>query len=345
VTDSNRDFILNISRELGRNELLLSIVNEFEGGLTISNAIDRFRLTKAVNSDCDEALEFIASHFNEFDSSDLLRDLSIDELESILSHSSLKLVSEDDLCAFVLSGLDQELSSFGLFEYVRFEYVSVGVLERFCDLVGDHLEHLNVSIWSRIRTRLLNPISIDPVKSRYRSVRLSPVEGAPLHGIISYLSRRCQGNVHEKGIVTVTGHDCHSDNSSYAASNAADLMVSSYFYSKNEPNQSLTYDFGDRRVNLSHYSLRSQYNAGENGYYLQSWVIEGSVDGANWTEVDRHEEDRSLNYRNPVQCFSVQNGGTDFRFVRLQQTGPNQYYSPNHCLVISGFELFGGLTE
>jgi hypothetical protein len=172
-----------------------------------------------------------------------------------------------------------------------------------------------------------------------------PVDGAPLNGIISYLSRQCDGNVHTAGLVTITGHDRNGGDPSDAAWNAADLLGNNYFYSKNEPNQWLDYDFGSRRVNLSHYTIRSRYNGSENDFYLRSWVIEGSVDGNTWTEIDRREDDHSLNFKNPVRLFAVDSVSGEFRHVRLRQTGPNQYSSSDHRIIISGFELFGSLTE
>jgi hypothetical protein len=344
VNDSNRDFLLAVSRELGSSELLLTLVKEVEGDMTVSNAIKRFDLMKTAKCGIDDAIEFIASHFGEFAGSDL-EVLSISELALILENSALKLSSEDALCEFILSLLEQDLSRFSLFEFVRFEYVSVEVLQRFCDFISEHFECLNVSVWSRLRNRLLIPVAIQPPTSRCPSLLFRPADGAPLNGIIAYLTRKYHGNVHTKGIVATTGHDCVSDHSSQAPSNAADLMLANYFHSKCEPNQALMYDFGDRRVTLSHYSIHSRYNAGENDYYLQSWVIECSVDGVSWVEVDRHDEDRTLNFRNPVHCFTVPHGESNTRFVRLRQTGPNQYSTPDHRLIISGFELFGALSE
>jgi hypothetical protein len=344
ICDSNRDFFIELSRELGSHEVLLSILSAVEGELSTSNVINRIEVQKAANFEISVGIEFVASHFDEIPSSDVCG-LSYEDLDLILGHGSLKLMSEDSLCEFLLSLLDGNLSYFGLFEHLRFEYLSVGVLTRFCDFVSSHFECLNVPVWSVIRRRLLIQIPVDPPKSRLRRMHFSPVDGSPLSGIISYLSRQCDGNVHTAGLVTITGHNCGGDSSSYAAWNAADLLGNSYFWSNNEPNQWLNYDFGSRRVNLTHYTIWSHYNAGENDYYLRSWVIEGSNDGDSWTELDRREDDLSLNVKHPAQMFQVQSESGDFRHLRLRQIGPNQFSSPSHALVISGFELFGWLTE
>jgi hypothetical protein len=69
------------------------------------------------------------------------------------------------------------------------------------------------------------------------------------------------------------------------------------------------------------------------------------VDETNWVEVDRHEEDLTLNFRNPVQWFACQKSATGFWFVRLRQIGVNQNSSPTHHMVISALRLFAVLTE
>jgi hypothetical protein len=346
LREENRLFFESISRELENHELLLLILKSGGEEFVVSNAIDVLRATKAAHFGVEAGLKFIASHFSEFESSELEK-LSYDDLGMVLCDDSLKLTSEDSLCELLLCSCERDLSYFGLFEYVKFEYLSVEAVDRFCSFVSEHLDSLNVSIWSQIRSRLLIPIPVpvSPRPSRFRTMKFCPVSRSPLDGIIAYLSRQCHGNVHTQGVVTITGRDCMSDNSSYAASNAADLTGPSYFYSKNEPNQSLTYDFGARRVKLSHYSIRSRHNGNENDHYLQSWVIEGSIDDVDWVEVDRHEQDLRLNFSNPVELFAVKCRSEEFRLVRLRQTGPNRHSSPSNYLVVSGFELFGSLTE
>jgi hypothetical protein len=162
--------------------------------------------------------------------------------------------------------------------------------------------------------------------------------------IISCRTREYDGNVHNRGIVKITSTEPYNDSSDDAAKDAADLTADSYFYSKDAPNQWLCYDFGDRRIILTHYSIRSRHSGGTDDYYPKSWVIEISNDGSNWEEVDRRENDSSLKGRNLTQLFKVSRS-LECRLVRLRQIGNNHYSSPNDYLVISGFEIFGNLTE
>jgi hypothetical protein len=71
-------------------------------------------------------------------------------------------------------------------------------------------------------------------------------------------------------------------------------------------------------------------------------VVEGSDDGATWTEIDGRENNSDLNDDLVVKTFTVAQSGR-FRMIRLRQTGPN------HCgddyLVLSAFEVFGAVAE
>jgi hypothetical protein len=203
---------------------------------------------------------------------------------------------------------------------------------------------MNASIWSSLSVRLKAGISRRIPNSRSIEVEFHPNPSAPLDGIIASLTRKYGGNVHDRGAITITADASYSDNPVDAAKNAADLTADNLFYSKNSPNQWLCYDFGESRINLTHYSLRSRYSGSEDDYYPKSWVIETSIEGSAWVEVDRRENDVSLKGQNLTRLFEVSRK-EECRFVRLRQIGHNHYSSSDDRLVLSGFELFGGLKE
>ena len=173
-----------------------------------------------------------------------------------------------------------------------------------------------------------------PVQVRYDDAR-------PLDGIIAYLTRECGGNVHEKEIVEVTASSV--DSLDRKPENVVDLTTSSDFCSKGEENSWVCYNFKQRRVAVTSYSIRS-FDAGRGSGHPRSWVLQVSNDGEVWNTIDSSENNSDLN-GNLVTCHfpvTTQPGG-DFRFVRLLQTGPNHY--PGHRLVISGLELFGSIRR
>jgi hypothetical protein len=95
-------------------------------------------------------------------------------------------------------------------------------------------------------------------------------------------------------------------------------------------------DFKTVRIEPTHYTIKSAWRD-----YLKSWVIEGSDDGASWTEIDRRENNSDLNHHHAVKTFAVSQSGSIGR-IRLRQTGLN--HSGINRWVLRAFELFGAVA-
>lgn len=71
-------------------------------------------------------------------------------------------------------------------------------------------------------------------------------------------------------------------------------------------------------------------------------MLEGSIDDADWFEIDRKQSTTDLNDKAKVQSYRVKSPGTH-RFFRLTQTGPS------HCgsdiMAFTSIELFGTLRN
>jgi hypothetical protein len=154
-----------------------------------------------------------------------------------------------------------------------------------------------------------------------------------LDGIISYLSRKHGGNVQDKGIVTITSKSVDDDPKS-ALRNIADLPSESKFRSKDEPGQWVCWDFGKMRVRPTHYTSKTKW--------LKSWVVEGSLDGEAWTEIDRKTDNEDLHDSTGQASFAVSNSA-ECRFIRLTQTGETHH--EGDYLIIRSLEFFGTLLE
>jgi hypothetical protein len=174
---------------------------------------------------------------------------------------------------------------------------------------------------------------VSPSKS-LKGIEFPLKEAKSLDGIISYLTRKHGGNVHDKGIITITSKSVYKDKPKYAARNVADLYSDSYFFSKNEPGQWILWDFREMRVRPTHYTIKSSD--------LKSWVVESSLDGEAWTEIDRktdNEDVKSICFT--VASFAVSNPA-ECRFIRLTQTG-KRHWPGGDDLPIMAFEFFGTL--
>jgi hypothetical protein len=138
----------------------------------------------------------------------------------------------------------------------------------------------------------------------------------------------------------------YNNYSCYAAKNAADLESDSCFSSayreKKERiwdtvNNWLCYDFKERRIVPTHYTIRTDnWDVGD--AHLKSWLVETSVDGKNWQKAGGEKDNDHLNGRWFTGTFGLADCG-ECRFIRLVNIGRNHF--GNDRLKISAWEIFG----
>jgi hypothetical protein len=161
----------------------------------------------------------------------------------------------------------------------------------------------------------------------------------PLEGILNWLVANLHGNPHETKAVEVTGSSC-LDPTRFLPQNAANPLEKNIFVSRNEANQWITYDFKQKRVQITHYSIRSRFDGFKGSNNLKDWVVEASLDGSEWTVIDSKTDNGELDNRNVTATWEVKST-EQWRFVRLRQTG--LAHSGKNFLALSSFELFGEL--
>jgi hypothetical protein len=204
------------------------------------------------------------------------------------------------------------------------------------------LDILNGPIWKSLLSRLL--LDVDPP---YLNGRLLPGlrrfrflyhSDAPLNGIISHLTSEYGGNVIDKGVVDVRASSLYQ-HSAYKLSHAVELNSLNDFLTASLPDQSITYDFKNRRIGLSGYAIRSRTHSQWGAYgNMKSWVIETSTDGQSWTVIDKRNDETCLNGRALTQHFAVRSS-RPCRFIQLRQLGGSHM----NCqyLAFSALEFFG----
>jgi hypothetical protein len=289
--------------------------------------------------------ESASSHFYEMkDPATAMKSLTFSMISDIVSHPSLKVVSEDSLYDFIVSKTEDDQSFLLLLEFVRFEYLSTSKFRAFIELMLTSFDYFNSSLWLSLRSRLSLPVSPETSNDRLFVAKSPAAEFAPsssscLNGIIAHLTRRCGGNVHDRNVVTIRAS---SNVRGHADKYAADLEARPLFHSLKTADSWLCYDFKDMRIEPTHYTIRSYYAGGQGSYNLKNWVIEGSDDGDSWVELDRRGENDQLNARNATVTFTISRS-QEVRLVRLRQTGLNHH--GDHYILTSSFEVFGSLIE
>jgi hypothetical protein len=186
------------------------------------------------------------------------------------------------------------------------------------------------------RAQFLENSFADFQESR-KVMRLTDCEfnGRPFAGILNHLSSLVNGNVHLAKVVVITASTTdHSE-----PYHVADVGWNDLWFSENRADQWLMLDFGEKRVKVTHYTIKThKYPAG--ACHIKSWVVEGSKDGQGWVNLDKRNISL-LNGPNKFQTFPCTGNSEAVRFVRLRQTGVNS--RNDRILALTNFELFGSL--
>jgi hypothetical protein len=289
VDASHFQFLCSLSRELCNYDLFFSLMHHFQPNIPLSEIRNPSFLDL-----CDDlSIGSISARFYQLTPSQL-DSIPLPNLFHVLCHNSLMVATEDTLCSYICSRHSDSLESLHLLQFVRFEYLSRESVNDLISVIPGYIDHC---LWDAISRRLI----------LWRKKFPLP-DAKSLDGIISYLTKKHGGNVHDLGIVTVRAKSIlhmYSERTIVDFHNRRDCQG---ILSEDKPGQWICWDFHDLRIRPTHYTLFS--------YGLRSWLVEGSVDGVNWTELDRQTEQdmygmglTSFPVGNPVEC----------RLVRLTQ--------------------------
>jgi len=108
-----------------------------------------------------------------------------------------------------------------------------------------------------------------------------------------------------------------------------------------------TIDLLNFRISPTKYTLRAaSANTGYVPAAPRNWLLEGSVDGNQWTTLSDHKNDTTLaTVFKATASWTLQNPQEEyFRFIRFKQTGYKNYYPPQY-LNFGGLEIYGSVIE
>jgi hypothetical protein len=263
ITKANLDFFLCLSREFGNSSVHNSLLEHFDGRFLSCQVQD----STTLDLFSEALIGRISSNFFALTPSELDA-ISVSVLFHILSHDLLKISTEDSLFLYISSRIFSDRESLDLLRFVRFEYLSVKCIS---DFFSAHPDSIDRRLWESISRRLIPLL---------KEVEFPLKTAGSVDGIISYLTLKHGGNVHDKGIVTITSKSVYDDDPRWALRHVADLTSSSEFISNDGPGQWVCWDFHERRVRLSQYTIKS--------HKLKSWVLESSLDAVTWSPGGYH---------------------------------------------------------
>jgi hypothetical protein len=342
ISSLNLKFFQTLCRELRNGELLNALAEFFESDVNCDNVLNRLQFQHEINGSWDREREFCSSHFFELETRRLC-ELGFEVIEPIISNPRLKLKDEDSLYEMIKFQMKEDSRYSTLFEYVQFEHLSQNSMISFVDLISNSFDCFSFEIWSALSHRLKLPVistvQNDRIGKLVNKIHCPFSQNCPFVGIISYLTRTCGGNIEDHKIIALNSSGIGNP-TNCPRRNLVDFENRNGFITSLEANAWISYDFKDRRVNLTHYSIRSRRDY--NGYHLRSWALDGSMDGQSWTELDVQMNNTTLNSPGAFASFSISQSSA-FRLIRLRQLSKN---SSNYLsLMINSMEFFGTLIE
>lgn len=271
-----------------------------------------------------------------------MKTLSHSTIHSIISSSKLKLESEDSLLDFIdeifsssnNDGSESE-SIYDLYEVIEFNGLSESKFQEIIERIDPN--YMTVKMWRSLKNCFYANYSETKIKKERYTKILNDNSVKKFEGIIRQLTIKCSGNVDDKNCVKITSSSIYSN--SYQAKNAADLDSNNYFHSASEQYSWIKYDFRDKKVCLTHYTIKNGLSYDSNSS-PKSWVLEGSNNEGDWVELDSQTNNSIFLPNNSVlHTLQIKKTNKYFQYLRIRSTGPNN----NNCnyLAIESLEYFG----
>lgn len=269
-------------------------------------------------------IDFCSMNFEVLDKSQF-KTLNISILEEILSNDKLKVNSEESILDFVLSIYQETQHENNLIKYIMVQNLSLQALHKFVDSI--ELSDINIKTWGNICSRLFAEEQPQKdTKGRYMTIQneskakqfSSNGEKGSFNGIMRYLTKTTNGNIHHNKTIQITSNSINTHHQS--PPNCVDFDQDNHYFSKSKIDSFICFDFQNKKIQLTEYEIKSRTNGYINYTNLKNWVIEGLNDNLAWVELDRLENDSSLNGASYIKIlnrhFTVQ-----FFLVKLGRAG------------------------
>ena len=334
ISKEERKYFIDILKQLGNRQECAQFYEELQEDISYENVINRILIKQELDIQFEEEISFISNNFDSFHTKypESILTLDVNIIERIISNDEMKLNNEEELFDLILELYDKSKEYSILFSYVNFNNLSIESIKKFTN--NFDINDINSHIWKNIRQRLEQDISH---QKSHQDISTDTIEKTHQNHILKYLSEKFEGNVHTKNVVKITASSIGIGQ----VENIVEEGDDKDFYTNNEPDSWIKFDFKERKVLLDRYTLKT-VNWPEGSHHLKNWVLEVSDDDNNFTVIDRRENCDLLNGSLKTATFEVSHS-TPARFVRLRQTGVN-WFGGNR-LVLTQIEFSGFICE
>ena len=191
------------------------------------------------------------------------------------------------------------------------------------------------ALWLSIRTYFISNSQLASQRfTNYNNKILKFNGNNPFQGIFNYLTEETNGNIIDNGTINAIVSSCNNNNNNIKKV----LQDPGWFISNNSPNQTITFDFKDRKIKLESYTIKSA-----NSCFMKTWDVVGSNDNLSWQNIDKQIENNSLNGDSKYDTFQVNGIKQPFRYIKIIHSGPN--HGGCNKFKLNRIELFGEIIQ
>lgn len=266
-------------------------------------------------------------------------------IELILSNPNIQIETEDQLISFINKLYESDQSYSNLYQFVIFTNVSQEKMKEFIQIFN--YNDLTTETWNSISSRLEEKINIEQnnvkdsrYKKKQKGIQLPYVKNHEFEGIINYFKTKKEGELNN--YIKITSTKLESD--SHSTIHVVNYQEKrDYFSSGPFENPWICFDFKDKKIILSNYTIRGYHSSNQ----PRSWVIEGTNFDDNdsndkWETIDEHKDCDDLKGGNKTHTFSIKNSNNkSYRYIRMRSTGID--WCNGRYLCINAIEFYGSL--
>lgn len=307
----------------------------------------------------DQSIEYLSEHFIDFVSSDKMKKINEEIMKEIIDryfYSKNKKYNKEEIINIFNKMMENEEESKIIFYFILnldIDEYNNDIQQYFYDNLNDEILETEFSrILLIIRKQIHKLIEIEQEKKKANERIINcEYSGDELSGIISHFIKYKSPEEVLKTEIKLTGGGIVNQSYpiinliKYDSKHIDDRYYNRISNTSTEEDSWIQFDFGEKRINLTSYTIRSNGVPSNTHAHPKSWKISGSNDGEHWELINKQINNQDLNGIYKQHRFECENNNF-YRFIQYKQDDSwdsNQNF--RYTIYISCFELFGSILK
>ena len=152
--EEEKDFLFEICKKLGNNEILNNFINQLPQNISTDNVINIILEKKKIEVSFEKEILFLAENFYKFSENEL-KILNLEIYKELISNKLLKLEDENKLFNFVFNLINEKGSNYLiLLNNIKIQYLEKENLKKYINLIEKN--NLILIFWEELKNFILN---------------------------------------------------------------------------------------------------------------------------------------------------------------------------------------------